>query len=133
MCAASATNGCFLASTASVGRTVENNAAKLPTAMTAKWRRSSCDMCIPRFIFPLVDILTGNAMSALPPKADMCFAISDVADIEGSDALECVWGMRAVCAPEASIAGPIISEQTDRKIFGTKTPDLAFLWRLGAE
>jgi hypothetical protein len=61
----------------------------------------------------------------------MCFAISDVADIEGSDALECVWGMRAVCAPEASIAGPIISEQTDRKIFGTKTPDLAFLWRLG--
>jgi hypothetical protein len=27
--------------------------------------------------------------------------------------------------------GPIISEQTDRKIFGTKTHDLAFLWRLG--
>jgi hypothetical protein len=26
--------------------------------------------------------------------------------------------------------GQIISEQTDKKIFGTKTHDLAFLWRL---
>jgi hypothetical protein len=38
----------------------------------------------------------------------------------------------AVRTLESSSAAPIISEQTDRKIFGTKTRDLAFLWRLGA-
>ena len=69
-------------------------------------------------------------MSAFPPKADICIALAHVQNRK----LGLRWSCPALprFARESLIAGPIISEQIDRKIFGTKAHDLAFLWRLGA-